>query len=162
MITQKELQELLHYSPETGVFTWRVSPANCVKVGDVAGNVCNGYIRIRIRWIQYHAHRLAWLYVHGHFPPKWIDHINCKRADNRLANLRLVTPAENALNQGKSANNTSGYKGVSWSKSHKKWMAMCQINGNQKYLGRFDTAEKASSAYQTFSRQQRGEFFNGL
>jgi len=48
MITQQELKELLHYNPETGIFTWKVSTARRVSSGDVAGTKRkDGYIQIK-------------------------------------------------------------------------------------------------------------------
>ncbi len=65
MITQAELKEILHYDPDTGEFTWLVSPAKNVKSGDRAGCLAdNGYRHIGINGNTYKEHRLAWLYFH--------------------------------------------------------------------------------------------------
>ena len=50
-----------------------------------------------------------------------IDHINGNRNDNRFDNLRLATDSQNIRNQKKRKTNTSGFKGVGWSKQNKKW-----------------------------------------
>ena len=46
--------------------------------------------------------------------------------------------------------NKSGYRGVVWNKTNKKWQAHINLFGEGKYktLGRFDTPEQASFAYQ--------------
>jgi HNH endonuclease len=94
IITRTRLKEFLHYDPETGVFTWLVKPCRNILAGSIAGNVMNeGYVMVKIDRKNYKAHRLAWLYVHGTFPPDQLDHINRGRADNRLCNLRLSTQA---------------------------------------------------------------------
>ena len=82
-LTQERLKELLHYDPETGYFTWKISPNNAVKVGSVAGTSMNNYIRIIIDHKAYLAHRLAFLYMEGYFPEHEVDHINRIRDDNR-------------------------------------------------------------------------------
>jgi hypothetical protein len=43
-------------------------------------------------------HRLVWFLEYGTVP-KTLDHINRDRADNRLENLRVATPALNARNK---------------------------------------------------------------
>lgn len=45
------------------------------------------------------------------------------------------------------AGNTSGIRGVSWSKRDSRWTASIMINGRQKNLRRFDTIEEAAAAY---------------
>ena len=48
-LTQERLKELLVYDPETGLFTWKVSPAASVKIGDTAGSLNSPrYCQIRI------------------------------------------------------------------------------------------------------------------
>lgn len=79
----------------------------------------------------YLAHRLGYLYVHGEFPSEKLDHIDRDKTNNRVQNLRPATHKQNSENKGIQANNTSGYKGVSWSKQRSKWVAViCQHQKN--------------------------------
>lgn len=148
MINQERLKELLHYDPETGMFIWCVKPSRRVKSGAAAGGIDSKRYRvIRIDGVYYKAHRLAWLYVHGRFPIRDIDHINGVRDDNRIANLREATRAENGQNRKKNINNTSGFHGVSWDSANRKWRASIQVNSRPKRLGLFDAPESAHAAY---------------
>lgn len=146
-LTQKRLKELLDYHPGTGVFTWRINRGGTAKTGSVAGCVLGDeYLQIQIDGKGYYAHRLAWLYVHGEFPPDQLDHINRVRADNRIANLRPATNAENNQNQCRRSDNTSGVVGVYWYKQLGKWRALIQLNGRLMHLGYYKTIEEAAAA----------------
>lgn len=146
LITAIKLREILKYTPETGVFIWKVSASNCIKSGDVAGTQINGYCYIRVLGRKYAAHRLAWLYVYGEWPIQQIDHINRNRSDNRICNLRTATVAENAQNTSLPDRNTSGHKGVSWNKSVQKWRAYIEHQRKQIHIGYFSDINKAVSA----------------
>ena len=148
MITQAELHFAVNYNPETGIFTWK-TPRKKVIVGTQAGSLDKeGYIILTINQISYRAHRLAWLYIHGEWP-KFIDHINEIKHDNRICNLRNVTHSENMQNKSKpQSNNTTGYIGVSFNKKRKHYTAVIKINGKTHYLGSFKTAEEANEARQ--------------
>jgi hypothetical protein len=99
---QTDLKTILHYCPETGVFTWKARAANRVQVGDVAGMVRpDGYVTIGANGSRHLAHRLAWLYMAGAWPSGVVDHMNGDRTDNRWSNLRDVRPAENNANRRK-------------------------------------------------------------
>jgi len=138
MLTQKKLKKLLHYNQDTGEFTWRVNRGGN-RSGTVAGSMNgSGYILIQIDGKSYKAHRLAWLYEHGAWPPADMDHINHIRTDNRLDNLRPVTRSENMRNASKYSHNSSGVTGVHWHKDCKKWRAFISVDGKQLHLRLFD------------------------
>lgn len=145
-ITREYLKNMLYYDKDIGVFTWLVDVGRYgrIKAGSIAGHLhSTGYRVIGILGKNYSAHSLAWLYEYGEWPKDQIDHINHKRADNRIENLREVTNQENACNRTKLSNNTSGITGVVWDKSTNKWMSQIQVDGKKKTLGRFDDLEDA-------------------
>ena len=146
-LTAEYLRSILNYDQETGIFTWKVSTSNRVKVGDVAG--CpdgKGYLLISVHSRLYKAHRLAWLYMNGTWPEDQIDHINRIRADNRILNLREVSHKQNNQNKSKRSDNTSGHPGVCWHKRISKWEARIKHNHKQIHLGYFSILEEAISA----------------
>lgn len=147
MITQKYLQSILEYNPDTGIFTWKIDVDNNVKYGNTAGNVNNkGYMRIAINKKSYLAHRLAWLYVYGEFPLEQIDHTNHDRTDNRIDNLRCVSNQENAMNASKRKDNKSGTVGVSWYNRYNKWVVQIKANNKRIHLGYFTDINDAIAA----------------
>ena len=108
----------------------------------------NGYRTISIKSKLYYEHRLVWLYHYNKWPSDRIDHINGIRDDNRIANLRNVTPGENTQNQrAPRSDNTSGYLGVSFSKAAGKWVAGIGVGRKRIHLGCFDCPETAHLAY---------------
>jgi len=149
-LTHARLIEVLHYSPETGVFTWRVSLAGrwSIVPGKRAGCLrSNGYVRIGFKGWAFRAHRLAWFYVYAGWPAQDIDHINGNRSDNRIANLRLASNAENQQNRCHiQSRNTSGFTGVRWHEKTLKWLAEIRTNNKTLYLGLFETLEEAAAA----------------
>jgi len=159
MLTVERLRELLKYDPETGIFTRKVANSRRVKVGDEAGTLStSGYVQIRIGYQRYSAHRLAWFYMTGDWPDQNIDHINCIRDDNRFANLREATFAENSGNASKRSDNSSGFKGVFFNKRTGAWMAAIQVRGKKQHLGYFGSAASAHAAYCVAAVRAHGVF----
>lgn len=159
-ITQAKLKDVVDYDPETGVFTWKVRLSSRVKVGQRAGSAHGGgYIEIGIFNRNYLAHRLAWLYVYGELPRK-VDHEDGDKTNNRIRNLRKCSSTQNMANRKVSSSSKSGLKGVSWSKSNRKWVAFIQVGGKTTYLGGFDTPELAHAAYCKAADEIYGEFSN--
>ena len=74
---------------------------------------------------------------------KVTDHINQDKLDNRKSNLRLVSKQINAFNSKVRTDNTSGYTGVCWDKGKDMWMSRIHINGHGKFLGYYNTPERA-------------------
>lgn len=157
-LTAAQLRELLHYDPSTGIFTWRVAPANNTPAGSVAGADCDGYRLIRVAGGRYRAHRLAWLYMTGEWPSCQVDHRDTDRSNNRWGNLRLATTSQNKANMGKRADNTSGFKGVRWYPPTKRWVAAIGFQGTRKTIGYFATPEAAHAAYCAEASRLFGEF----
>jgi hypothetical protein len=157
-LTQQALFNLVVYDQKTGVFTWKARPLsffenersgktwNARFAGKVIQTKRNGYIFFRIFDKHYGGHRLAWLYVYGVWPTAHIDHVNGVRDDNRIANLRDVSIAENQKNQKMRADNKSGVAGVHWARKSRKWYASIRSNGRVFNLGYYANKEDAIAA----------------
>ena len=155
----QRVQKLLSYDSETGKFRWKHSVARWIKPGDEAGTYGKYAISITIDRKRYVAHRIAWLLQTEKDPAGLlIDHIDGNPHNNAFANLRLATSGQNQCNQKTRNDNTSGLKGVSWSKERQKWQAGIQVNGKRIALGRFNTKEEAYAAYCKAARKLHGEF----
>ena len=146
-LSLEEVQSLLDYNPETGVFRWKVSHVNKVCEGSVAGHYAKlGYVQLRIDGVMYQAHRLAWFMCYGKWPEHNIDHINGDGLDNRIVNLRDVPQKLNLRNCRARTDNTSGVTGVSWDKGKSKWAVRIYADGKSLFLGRFAEFEDAVKA----------------
>jgi hypothetical protein len=144
MLTQTLLKEKLNYDPITGIFTWKQGKYKNKPAGTIAGKLPDqGYVRINIDKKEYKAHRLAWLYMYGVFPPKHLDHINRNREDNSIANLRIADDSINSKNKTIYKNNSTGFHGVTAHGS--RWRARINVKGKKIHLGIFDTAEEAAA-----------------
>lgn len=156
-LSQERLQEVLHYSMQTGVFTWKIVPRQKpYLLGKEAGCLSPaGYKMIRVDGELYRAHRLAWLYVYGRWPAD-VDHANGDKADNRLSNLRECTMSQNIANARRRRDNTSGHKGV-W-RENSSWTAEIWHKGKKHRVGVFKSLEQAVSARAEAAARLFGEF----
>lgn len=89
---------------------------------------------------------------------EFVDHINGNPQDNRFANLRLASNIENCWNRKINRNNKSGYKGVSWHKGQRKWVAQIGYMWKRLCIGYFETKEEAARAYDTKAIELFGKF----
>ena len=158
MLSRDRLVFLLSYDPDTGVFTRNVS-AGRGRRGERAGTVRpDGRRQIAIDGVLHLEQRLAFLWMTGHLPETEIDHENATPSDNRWSNLRPATRSQNEANKRLSSANTSGLKGVSWSKSRAGWLAQLKHNKRASNLGVFDCPAAAHFAYVIASHKAFGEF----
>lgn len=150
------LRQLLTYDPETGVLTWQSRPREMF-LSEVSWKRWNtryarkaalrtadghGYYVGAVFHKQYISHRVIWAMAYGEWPDK-IDHINGVKTDNRIANLRSVTQAENLRNAALRSDNKSGVSGVHWQENLGKWRAEITVDGVNIHLGRFASFQEA-------------------
>jgi len=87
-----------------------------------------------------------------------VDRIDRNPLNNTLENLRICTKQENAINTKVRSDNSTGHKGVAYHKKAGKYRAYINLNGKQKHLGLFDTAEQAAQRYNEASCAIFGDF----
>jgi len=109
VMSLKELKTVLEYNPETGVIYWLIFRPRAKKgfqwpmsiAGNLSKNKYSGFYRVlNYKSMTYGCHRVAWFLTHGYMPPEGlvIDHIDGDTLNNKLDNLRLLTPTDNAKN----------------------------------------------------------------
>lgn len=140
LLTKNELHKIFYY--QDGYLYWNFSKGKIqkdIKAGSL--NKKTKYLEITYKTIRYKAHRLIWVYHFGDFNQNLqIDHINGIRDDNRITNLRLVTPQQNQWNQ-KTA------KGYYFDKNSQKYKAKICIGYKNISLGYYLTENEARQAY---------------
>lgn len=170
--TPEQLRELLRYEPDTGKLFWRQRPREMFN-SDRSAATWNkrfagqqafatkhrrGYLCGVVSYEKVLAHRAAWALHHGEWPAEQIDHVNGIKTDNRIANLRAATHAENLHNMRAHTGNPSKLKGVTFDKARGRWMARIMTDRKELNLGRFDTPEEAHAAYCAAAQKHHGEF----
>jgi len=161
------LRKLLRYEPETGKLFWlprhrdyfstqrSCSLFNATFANRITNQSPNsaGYLTVKLFGKSHQSHRLCYAVYYGEWPNGWIDHINGDRTDNRILNIRVATPTQNARNISIGKNNTSGVCGVSFHSRDKKWQAHIRANGKQITIGNFHCLWKAVLARRKAERE---------
>jgi hypothetical protein len=90
----------------------------------------------------------------------FVDHINHNGLDNRKANLRPATQAQNARNRRKvqRGNFHSKYKGLTWYRREKRWAVRIMVDRKSKFIGYFDNERDAAKAYDMAAKKYHGQF----
>lgn len=115
---------------------WNQSPKDlAVNHPKEAANSASGYIRVSRNNVIHYLHRWLWEQLIGPIPAGYtIDHINGKRTDCQLTNMRCVEWVYNLRNASMRVDNTSGVTGVSFWSAGNAWRAVVYdpITGKQK------------------------------
>jgi hypothetical protein len=159
-LTHEELRMRLQYDPTTGEFKRLSQRRGSHARFENPCSLRDGYYRICVNGKVYSAHRLAWFYMTGAWPPLGteIDHIDRVKTNNAWSNLRLSTRQQNAANLSAKRSSRSGLKGVSWNAKRCRWQASVTCGGKSHYLGLFATASEARAAYLAKASELFGEF----
>lgn len=165
------LHECFCYDEITGELTWRVRPREHFRGGAGWHNFNNqfanrkagaasktGHIEIKINGKCYKAARIIWAMQTGQFALGVVDHIDGDPTNNRMSNLRLATPAQNARNRTHKSTNSSGVTGVTWHPQQHKWWARVTLNGKTHSLGLHKSIDDAAAIVYKAKRQMFGEF----
>jgi len=163
--TPETLRKLLRYEPVIGKLFWRARGVEWFKDGpQTALHACNkwnsqnagneaftaddgkGYLCGRIFGKQYRSHRVIWAMETGAWPVDQIDHEDHDKANNKFKNLTEATNEENGRNLPISSRNSSGFTGVSWCNTARKWAVYIKLNGKNKNLGYFADKSEAIDA----------------
>lgn len=86
-----------------------------------------------------------------------VDHLNQDELDNRISNLRLVTPSQNSHNIKRLRKSLSGYVGVALTASG-RWGVRIHVQRKFINVGTYDTALEAATAYNIAALHYLGEF----
>lgn len=152
----ERISAVLKINVESGRCFWRVGP----RAGKEAGcREPRGYVKIMIGGVQYRRHRIVWTAAHGPIPPGMeIDHRSTDRTDDRIANLRLATHSQNAVNRDRPVGRTSSVLGVDLHRQTGRWRARIRAGGRVHHLGLFDDEASAGAAYKAAAERLHGEF----
>lgn len=151
------LTKEVRYEPETGYLYWTKSGRGRNLSLPIGRYDKQGYLIFNYDKQTFRVHRVIWFIIYGSLP-RVIDHKNEHKADNRLSNLRVANHSTNGANRGKQNNNTSGYKGVSFSKRDKTWFV--QIKCKNIYYSKhgFNSPKEAARHYNKIAKSLFGDF----
>lgn len=153
---QKTANEIFEY--REGKLFWKMDVSNKARKGSECGSLMhNGYCEIKYNRKRYYRHRIIFLMHNG--PTKLcIDHINGNVSDDRIENLRSCEHIQNIYNSKIRTDNTSGFKGVSWSNQKKAWRVRVWANRKEILIGFFEDLDEAGKAAESARERLHGEF----
>lgn len=154
-LTQEYLHSLFYY--KDGNLYWKKSSKGTKKDAK-CGWVSKTCVQFELNQKNYKLHRLIFLFHYGYIP-QIIDHIDGNPHNNKIENLREATQSQNMMNSKIRKNNTSGYKGITFHKKMKKWLAQADFNKKHYYLGLYNTKEEAHAVAKEFRLKNFGEYY---
>lgn len=147
-----------------------IDAAWAVQFNWTADLACNGQRVYAVRRVlcadgvkrKVYMHREIWARAHGAISQAMqIDHKEhgaVSGLDNRRSNLRLANQSQNLGNERLRSDSTSGYRGVSWDRNRRKWIAYINHRGTRTRLGAFSDPVAAARAYDAAAVEVFGEF----
>ncbi len=142
-----ELWEHYAYNPLTGKL-YDIDKGAYIEGSIHSGRTKYRTLRMSVRFkgktavCNYSRVVYAWFYGNYPAPGYHVDHINHNTYDNRIANLRCVTPRENNQNR-----RNQKIPGVYWNRNKQKWQAQIRVGSKRVYLGLHSSKHAALQAY---------------
>lgn len=137
------------YDSETGIVTHpRGNELLAMKIGWVYFKFPTIY-QGKYYSFQVYAHRYGYWYATGELP-NVVDHINKVRYDNRLVNLRSVTPQENTQNRSE----VKGYITQQHPDGTISYIAHYFHKRKRFVIGKFSNEQDAIEAYQNYKENK--------
>lgn len=116
-----------------------------------------GYRRVSIGGVRYLVHRIIF-FMHRGCEPEVVDHIDRDPTNNAIENLRAATKTENSHNCGLRADNSSGFRNVTWHNQKRKWQVALMQAGRRKSYGLYHDKEEAGRVSEAARKAQHGGF----
>ena len=158
-ITLEFINSILKYDPETGIVDSLKKRVGRKPKDGLPGHVTpSGYRSINIAGTEIQLHNLIWFMQTGEWPERIVDHKDRIRLNNKWTNLRLADDSESGANKSLLSNNKSGHPGIWWHKGARKWTGEIAFRKKKRYLGLFDSLEKAVAAAKRVRKEMHGEF----
>jgi hypothetical protein len=154
--TPEDIRRLFNYDAVTGVVSRAVATRKHPEGRPLLPHK-KKYKSVVVGSKVYRLHVIAWVHYHGKWPEGFLDHANGDKSDNRIANLREASPAENLMNAIRPIG-VSGFRGVFRSDVKGKWVARINKDNTTYHLGQFKSLEEAKMARIKKEQELYGEF----
>lgn len=118
----------------------------------------NGYLQVSLHGKRLQVHRVLWEMRHGPIPAGlYVDHVDGNKLNNLPTNLRLAEAAQNSHNMRRSSRNSSGVKGLSYSRTRDVWVGSIHVRGK---AHKFQSRDRAVVEQWLYTNRQtlHGEF----
>ena len=159
-LTQELVKKHIEY--RDGKLFWKIPKKGMNKSinGDYPAGWDNGegYIKLSFLNKSYYAHQIVFFMHYGTLP-KFIDHIDGNKSNNKIENLRESTLQQNNCNKKiNNINSKSKVRGVCPSKDGKKWLVKISHNNKTLHMGTFEDLELADLVAQEARNKYHGNF----
>ena len=154
----EDISDYLKLTSTPSGISWKKQPNRSTKAGDSAGTLNKRLNRwtVGFRNKTYMVYRVVYFLRTGEdLGDKLADHSDGVTSTN---NIRPATASSNGANRKITGANTSGMKGVCWSKRDNKWLARIRVNGRLIYIGLYKCLTEAGRAYNEKALECFGEF----